>query len=93
MEHSLLSNSPQLSDNTHGGNQGLLKCGKGTTYEGGQRVPGIAWWPGKITPGKTREVTYSLSEIPCDFKYVWNLCMTDSINSGSPSHPPETSWC
>ena len=41
----------------NGGNQGLLKCGKGTTYEGGQRVPGIAWWPGRIQAGKTREVS------------------------------------
>ena len=48
--------SPQLASEIQGGNQGLLKCGKGTTYEGGQRVPGIAWWPGKIKPGKTREV-------------------------------------
>ena len=49
--------SPQLASEIQGGNQGLLKCGKGTTYEGGQRVPGIAWWPGKIQPGKTREVS------------------------------------
>jgi arylsulfatase A len=57
-------NGPQLSDNTHGGNQGLLKCGKGTNYEGGQRVPGIAWWPGKITPGKTREIASTLDLLP-----------------------------
>lgn len=25
--------------------------GKGNTWEGGQHVPAIAWWPGKITPG------------------------------------------
>ena len=49
--------SPQLASKIQGGNQGLLKCGKGTTYEGGQRVPGIAWWPGRIQPGKTREVS------------------------------------
>ena len=39
-----------------GGIPGLLKCGKGSTYEGGFRVPGIAWWPGKIKRGKTVEV-------------------------------------
>eukprot|EP01035_Chromulina_nebulosa_P042281 gene42281-57242_t len=27
-----------------------LRSGKGTTFEGGVRVPFIAWWPGRITP-------------------------------------------
>ena len=48
--------SPALSHEINGGNAGLLRCGKGTTWEGGQRVPGIAWWPDKIQPGKTHEV-------------------------------------
>ena len=30
-----------------GGSAGLLKDGKGSTWEGGMRVPGIAWWPGR----------------------------------------------
>ena len=25
-------------------------CGKQTTFEGGFRIPGIAWWPTKIPP-------------------------------------------
>ncbi len=29
-----------------------LKGGKGQVYEGGVRVPGIAWWPGMIEPGQ-----------------------------------------
>ena len=48
--------SPALVWGIDGGNPGTLKCGKGTTYEGGQRVPGIAWWPQMIKPGKTAEV-------------------------------------
>ena len=44
---------PSLTRQVRGGNQGLLKCGKGTTYEGGQREPGIAWMPGKIPAGQT----------------------------------------
>ena len=40
-----------------GGISGPLRCGKGSTFEGGMRVPAIAWWPGQITPGKkTQEV-------------------------------------
>ena len=38
------------------GNAGPLRCGKVTTYEGGMREPAIAWWPGRIKPGKTHEV-------------------------------------
>ena len=32
------------------GSNGPLRSGKGTTFEGGVRVPFIAWWPGRITP-------------------------------------------
>ncbi|XP_072020018.1 arylsulfatase A-like [Amphiura filiformis] len=46
------------------GNAGLLKCGKGTTYEGGQRVPAIAYWPGHIKPGVTREIASTLDLLP-----------------------------
>ena len=34
-----------------GGSNGPLLCGKQTTFEGGMREPGIAWWPGTIKPG------------------------------------------
>ena len=48
--------SPSFMRQIRGGNAGLLRCGKGTTWEGGERVPAIAWWPGKIRTGKTVEV-------------------------------------
>lgn len=32
------------------GSNGMLKGQKGEVYEGGHRVPAIAWWPGKIAP-------------------------------------------
>ena len=44
-------NGPWLIMNQQGGSAGLLRDGKGSTWEGGMRVPGIAWWPGKIKPG------------------------------------------
>lgn len=28
-----------------------FRDGKGSTWEGGQRVPGVFWWPGTIRPG------------------------------------------
>lgn len=38
---------------SHGGCSGLLRCGKGTTFEGGVREPALAFWPGHITPGQS----------------------------------------
>ena len=44
-------NGPWLSRGLDGGSAGLLRQGKGSTWEGGVREPGIAWWPGKIKAG------------------------------------------
>ncbi len=44
-------NGPWLIFRTHGGSAGLLRDGKGTTYEGGMRVPALAWRPGMIPEG------------------------------------------
>ena len=44
-------NGPWLTMGQAGGSAGPLRDGKGSTWEGGMRVPGIAWWPGKIAPG------------------------------------------
>ena len=48
---------PSLLREIRGGNAGPLRCGKGSTFEGGMRVPAFAWWPGKINSGKTSEVS------------------------------------
>ncbi|MBE0537800.1 MAG: sulfatase [Phycisphaerae bacterium] len=41
-------NGPWLVFKEHGGSSGLLRDGKGSTWEGGMREPTIAWWPGTI---------------------------------------------
>ena len=41
-------NGPWLTQGRNGGVAGPLHGGKGTTWEGGMRVPTIAWWPGKV---------------------------------------------
>lgn len=45
-------NGPWLVFDTHGGSAGLLRGGKGMTWEGGMREPSLAWWPGTIAPGQ-----------------------------------------
>jgi arylsulfatase A len=45
-------NGPWLTFKDHGGSAGLLKDGKGTTWEGGMREPTLVWWPGRIPAGR-----------------------------------------
>jgi arylsulfatase A len=57
-------NGPWLIMGQQGGSAGLLKDGKGCTWEGGMRVPGIAWWPGRIRPGICYEMASTLDLLP-----------------------------
>ena len=41
-------NGPWLSYGDHAGSTGIYREGKGTTWEGGQRVPCIVWYPNEI---------------------------------------------
>jgi len=43
-------NGPWIVKDLAGGSAGPFRDGKGSTWEGGMREPGIAWWPGKIKP-------------------------------------------
>lgn len=45
---------------THGGSGGLLRGAKGSTFEGGMRVPAIFWWPGTIQPDVVMELGSTL---------------------------------
>ena len=42
---------------------GLLRDGKGSTWEGGMRVPGIAWWPGAIPAGRVEHTLACLMDL------------------------------
>jgi arylsulfatase A len=53
-------NGPWLIRKWNGGSSGPLRDGKGGTWEGGYRVPAIAFWPGKITPAVTHEMASGL---------------------------------
>jgi len=57
-------NGPWLTYKTHGGSAGLLRGGKGGTFEGGMREPTIFWWPGKIKPGVVMEMGTTMDLLP-----------------------------
>jgi arylsulfatase A-like enzyme len=46
-------NGPWLTYGKHAGSAEPLREGKGTSFEGGVRVPTLFWWPGKIPAGTT----------------------------------------
>jgi arylsulfatase A len=56
-------NGPWLIFNEHGGSAGLLRDGKGSTWEGGMREPTLAWWPGKIKAGSVSAAVSSTMDI------------------------------
>jgi arylsulfatase A-like enzyme len=47
-------NGPALSQELAGGSAGLLRAGKGATYEGGMRVPCVVRWSKQVPPGQVR---------------------------------------
>jgi arylsulfatase A len=58
-------NGPWLTQGEQGGSAGLLKDGKGSTWEGGMRVPCLAWMPGTVPSGITNaELASTLDLLP-----------------------------
>jgi arylsulfatase A-like enzyme len=58
-------NGPWLSYGDHSGSAGILREGKGTTWEGGVRVPCVMRWPGHIPAGSAcREPAMTIDVLP-----------------------------
>ncbi len=70
-------NGPWLTMNEEGGRAGLLRHGKGTTFEGGVRVPTIFYWQGKIQAGTVSEIGSTLDI----FSTVMSLVGGEIVNS------------
>ncbi len=88
-------NGPWLPFKTHGGSAGLLRAGKGTTWEGGMREPGIFWSPTNIEPavvsgiGSTLDLftTFSaLAKVPIpNDRIVDGVDLSGTLLRGEPS--------
>ncbi|MFK8161697.1 MAG: sulfatase [Lewinella sp.] len=75
-------NGPWLSMREHGGSAGLLKDGKGTTWEGGMRVPGIFYQPGAVAPGTITDIGSTLDLLPTLAAWTGARAPTDRILDG-----------
>ena len=57
-------NGPWTIYDQHGGSSGPLRDGKGTTWEGGLRVPAIFWLPGRVRPRTVSDIGASVDMLP-----------------------------
>jgi len=72
-------NGPWLSYGNHAGSAGPLREGKGTSWEGGTRVPCIMRWPGKIPAGAdTMDMLMTIDLFPT---------IAGRIGAPLPAHP------
>lgn len=56
-------NGPWTLFDNHGGSAGPLREGKGSTWEGGMRVPGLFVWPGHIPEGTVQRQLASTMDV------------------------------
>jgi arylsulfatase A len=62
-----------------GASNGILRASKGKIYEGGVRVPCIAWWPGKIDSGNTCHSLASVIDFYHTFTTLANYQLNDKV--------------
>jgi arylsulfatase A len=76
-------NGPWLAQKLNGGSAGPLHGGKFTTWEGGQREPGIFWWPGKIPAGSVNAgLSSTLDMLPTILDFAGSGLPDDRILDG-----------
>jgi arylsulfatase A len=76
-------NGPWLSYGNHAGSAGPLREGKGTTWDGGHRVPCVVRWPGQIPAGsECRELCSTIDVLPTLAKLAGGEVPADRIIDG-----------
>ena len=81
-------NGPWLVMDERGGSAGLLREGKGCTWEGGMREPAIAWWPGTIEPGRTTQRLATTMDLFATVLDIAGVPMpTDRVMDGQSMRP------
>jgi len=76
-------NGPWLNFGDHAGSTGGLREGKGTSFEGGQRVPCIMKWPSQIPPGSVCNKLASTIDLFPTFADILNLELPDKKIDGT----------
>ncbi|MDB4583728.1 sulfatase [Draconibacterium sp.] len=80
-------NGPWLEFRQQGGSAGLLRGGKGGTYEGGMREPTIFWSPEIVKPGVIAELGTTMDLLPTFAKLANVSLPTDRIYDGYDIYP------
>ena len=62
---------------------GVLRGGKGNTYEGGTRVPFIVRWPGKVPAGKVSPALISQTDLLASFAKLTGFALPDDAAADS----------
>lgn len=74
-------NGPWLPYGNHAGSSGIYREGKGASFEGGIRVPGIFWMPGTISPGIVqKEMASTMDILPTFAKLVGSSTADPTID-------------
>ncbi|RJP18895.1 MAG: twin-arginine translocation signal domain-containing protein [Candidatus Omnitrophota bacterium] len=80
-------NGPWLTYDQHGGSAGLLREGKGCTFEGGMREPTIFRWPDHIKPGVVTDMGSTLDLLPTFCKLAGADAPEDRVIDGVDLRP------
>jgi arylsulfatase len=95
-------NGPWLNYGNHAGSTGGLREGKGTSFEGGQRVPCLMYWKGTIAPGTVNNNLISgidilptladIAEAPLPEKKIDGVSFLPLIKGENVEPPRKSFW-
>lgn len=75
-------NGPWVIFDENGGSAGPLFGSKGTSYEGGVRVPAIFWGPGRVKPAVVSQMGSTLDLLPTFSSLTGATLPTDRVYDG-----------